>query len=1189
MQRNLTCQKFIVHNRTVLFGVFNRLIQDIVLGGIARTICKMPGMMAACDKFHAGILLIRIVNRQPDRDRLRRGQWPVTRILVPGDRFSVMRHFAEEVRAPADDVLAQQITYAVDNPGVCENIVDFAILQMGRADRIAVPAGCNHSREEIIEVGANLKNLRLVKNRDWSDITFGIELFNLRVPESLGLRDLARIEIQIPLHCSEFSLIGNHLKRRFTSHRFTFGFSRHASFQNSFLRTAFGRYVTLFSGQSELRRDPVTAHRIMLHRLDLNRIRLLIFQCIVLSACSRSFAQVDVARLDGFDFFEKNIRPVLIQHCYECHSAKAKTIRGGLLVDSAQAIRQGGDSGPALVPGDPSSGTLLEALRYESFEMPPRGKLPQHIIDNFETWIKMGAPDPRTEPTHAPPAPRIDLQKGRKFWSFQPVRKPSIPQPHHTLWPRNEIDLFILARLEEQALHPANDANELTLLRRLYFDLTGLPPSVQQISEFLANPSPQKIEQTVDELLNSPEFGRLWGRHWLDLARYSDSTGGGRSLLYETAWRYRNYVIDAFNQDKPFNDFLREQIAGDLLDPETPTDSQIIATGFLALGPHNYENQDKEQLRMDVVDEQIDTIGRVFMAMTIGCARCHDHKFDPIPTTDYYALAGIFRSTNSLVDGNVSKWVSTELPLSPDLQAKRDEHAVKLANLKQDSKILHDRIQELKQRLPAIQLDNHQAELTGTWQESTSIKGFIGLNYQHSSNLGDAAEYRFEGEPRRYSVQVSYTPAPNRTRQAGVTIEAADGIHELKIDQQVAPNVDGMFHDLGDFAAGSHLVVTVRPTEKKPTIIDSVRLIAIPDANNSQELAAASELDEAEQRLRNVENELELLKKREPEPGPTAISVAELEEPADYNVCIRGDVHQLGQAVERGFLSVIETNSRFSIPEDQSGRLQLANWLVDPEHPLTARVYVNRIWHQLFGTGLVRTVDNFGVPGEVPSHPELLDYLALQFIEDGWSTKSLIRRIVLSRTYQLSSEPETRASVDPENRLLSHQNRKRLRAEAILDSLLFCAGKLDLSGSEDSIRPGTKSEYGYEFEFGQRAVYLPVFRNRLPDLFSVFDFPDPNLASGRRTSSTIAPQSLFLMNSSFLQAHADATAQLALAQVGESHDRLRWLILTILNREPHSDEIRLFEDHLGNDAEVQEKWTAIAKALFSSLDFRYLD
>ena len=369
----------------------------------------------------------------------------------------------------------------------------------------------------------------------------------------------------------------------------------------------------------------------------------------------------------GIEFFEKKIRPVLVQHCHECHAADSKAIKGGLLLDSREGWRKGGDSGPSIISGKPSDSLLIKALRHEDgLEMPPKGKLSDEIVADFVKWVEMGAPDPRKGGPVKVIKREIDIKAGQQFWSFQPITTPPIPAVKASSWPASTIDRFILAKLEAAGLQPVADADRTALLRRVTFDLIGVPPSPEEMDAFAADQSPDAYERVVERLLASPQFGERWGRHWLDLSRFAESSGGGRSMIFPEAWRYRDYVIRSFSDDKPFDRFVLEQLAGDLLPADSPQqrEEQLVATALLALGPTNYEEQDKQALEFDVVDEQIDTIGRTYLGMTIGCARCHDHKFDPIPTRDYYAIAGILRSTHLLIHDNVSKWHETPLPMS---------------------------------------------------------------------------------------------------------------------------------------------------------------------------------------------------------------------------------------------------------------------------------------------------------------------------------------------------------------------------------------------------------------------------------------------------------------------------------------------------------------------------------------------
>lgn len=943
----------------------------------------------------------------------------------------------------------------------------------------------------------------------------------------------------------------------------------------------------------------------------LKRVLLVIF-LIITGSVQTVYAKDTSAKDRGIEFFEAKIRPVLIKHCYECHAADAKSIRGGLLLDTRAGTLTGGDSGASVVPGKPDESLLLESLRFESFEMPPSGKLAPEVIADFETWIKMGAPDPRDGESKVV-RESIDLEQGKEFWAFRPFQKHPIPEVDNAAWSHSAIDRFIRKRQQEQNLAPVAIADRTTLVRRLYFDLTGLPPTPDQIDEFLKDQSPDAVERLVNQLLASPHFGERWGRYWLDVARYSQSTGGGRSLLYNSAWRYRNYVIDSFNADKPFTQFIKEQIAGDILPSRDfhQEREQLIATAFLLLGPTNYELQDKEQLRMDVIDEQIQTVGRAFLGMTLGCARCHDHKFDPIPATDYYALAGIFRSTHVLTPGNVAGWTTRTLPVPPEQQQAYEEYEQQLASLTSLQKRKKKQLKQLELQLDSIVLDDSAATLVGDWKQSTFMKDYIGKGYIHDKHQSKGEKLvKFVPQKLksgRYDVQLAYNSAESRASRVPVTIKTATGKHTVYVNQRVAPT-DGTFASLGQFeftgTEEEEIIVSNEGTDGF-VIVDAIRFISAPvekrtEANKQAEATAAhyqqTSLNIASTRkdLQRLKKEIATLKKSAPESLPEIMAVEEEAEPGDYHLLIRGDVHNLGKKVPRGFVTVAQTGKPTPIPETVSGREELADWIASPENPLTARVYANRIWHHLFGEGIVRTVDNFGLRGERPSHPELLDHLALRLIENGWSTKALIREIVLSRTYQLASQSTAeQRDADADNRLLTHQNHRRLEAEAIRDSILFVSGQLNLDQHQQTIRPETKSEYGYVFQNPYRSVYIPVFRNRLHELLAVFDFPDPNLSVGRRNTSTLSTQALYLMNNPFVLEQSELLANRMIQEHPKnSRERLDALFRTTLGRRPHKTEranaTRFLTQQTTAGTSETEAWTALCQTIIACIDFRYI-
>ncbi len=906
---------------------------------------------------------------------------------------------------------------------------------------------------------------------------------------------------------------------------------------------------------------------------------------------------------EKFGFFEKEIRPLFHEHCYKCHSAEAEKLKGGLLLDSRQGWATGGDSGPAIVPGDVEGSLLLRAVSYEDddLQMPPKYKLADHERTALAKWVETGAPDPRVSQVVGK-GMGIDLAKGREFWSFRPVAHHAVPKMNPALGQEENldaIDWFILARLARENVKPVGLAKPETLLRRLYFDLIGLPPTPEQIDDFLADPSPEAYARLVDRLLGSPQFGETWGRHWLDVARFAESSGGGRSLMFKDAWRFRDYVISAFNEDKPFNQFIREQIAGDLLPAASreQRNEQLIAAGFLALGPHNYELQDKELLRMEVVDEQIVTIGRAFLGMTLGCVRCHEHKFDPIPMDDYYALAGILRSTQSLVPGNVSGWVAHDLLLEPALKKAIDKHAAKTKEANVALKAAKKELLEVEaiQGGEGIVVDNLQAEKVGDWMKSTSNKTFFGDNYIHDKGEGKGqkkviftAELPEAGE---YEVRFGYTAGANRAQKAPVTIGHTNGPTTILINQREKPPINNNFKVLGRFQFSSGKAVVSISNDHTSDVVIADAVVFVPIA----ELKKDSDLEQRLAKLRGEVDRLvkrvDALKKTKPTDLPKAMSVQDEKETGDWHVHIRGEIRNKGAIVPRGFLQVAskaKTVAQPTIAAGRSGRLELAEWVASGDNPLTSRVMVNRIWHHLLGHGLVRTPDNFGKTGELPSHAGLLDWLAWRFVDDSWSVKSMIRQIVLSRAYRRASTGESAGQTDdPENRLLWRSNRKHLSAEAIRDSILSVSGQLDMQQGGPTIRKFSQYDLGYEFDTIRRSVYVPFFRNSMLEVLEVFNAANPNVTTGRRTETTLPTQALYMLNSPFMNAEARrAGGRLARVDTTDTL-RVRMAYRLVLGREPRADEAGLALEFLGQTDTGD--WTALLHSLFASVDFRTLD
>ncbi len=976
----------------------------------------------------------------------------------------------------------------------------------------------------------------------------------------------------------------------------------------------------------------------------------------------------------GIEFFEKKIRPVLVQHCYECHSTEAKSLKAGLLLDSRDGWKRGGDSGPALLPSKPNDSLLIKAMKHEDgLEMPPKGKLPDEVIADFTKWIEQGAPDPRTAPAKALARREIDINAGKEFWCFRPIAQPTIPSVKDKAWPRADIDRFILAKQESVGIRAIGDADRATWLRRVTFDLIGLPPTPAEMDDFVLDSSPDAREQVVDRLLASPHFGERWGRHWLDIARFAESSGGGRSMILAEAWRYRDYVIRSFNNDKPFDRFLLEQLAGDLLPFDSPQQQEehLVATALLALGPTNYEEQDKQALEFDVVDEQIDTLGKAVLGMTIGCARCHDHKFDPIPQRDYYALAGIFRSTHLLDHDNVSKWIERPLPMSAELAASVKQHEVAVADLKKQIEAVKSEEKRLAsaskknaadddddmpgtprgpielKAFAGIVIDDADAKKVGEWTHSQFSKHYIGDGYSHDGNK-DKGQKTLTFSPTvpkagLYEVRLAYNSGDTRASNVPIEILDLDGEHDFKINQRTPPPIDHRFVSLGNYRfdeSGQWYILISNEGTDGHVIVDALQLLPAesrepkaesrPSKPVAKKSAAVKTTD-----LKDLEKQLKELNDRAPY-RPMAMSLEEAKQIEETQIRIRGNVHSKGDKVPRGFLQVASYGSPSLPPPKESGRRELAAWMTSSTNPLTARVLANRVWHHLFGVGLVRTVDNFGSTGETPSHPELLDHLAMRLMSDGWSVKSLVREIVLSRTYGLASTeygvPSTKngtsktikresgrsaedsvlsteysvlstqcAAVDPENRLLWRQNRRRHSAEAIRDAMLLTSDSLERTMFGRTLRnpkqDGPNANVGemtYVFDETRRSVYTPILRNRLLELFEAFDFADPNLSIGRRNVTTVPTQALYLMNSPFvLDQSRDAARELLSQPDLTEEQRVIAAYRTTVGREPTPRErslaLRVVSPSSENTTPSPIAWERLFQALFASVDFRFLD
>ena len=926
---------------------------------------------------------------------------------------------------------------------------------------------------------------------------------------------------------------------------------------------------------------------------------------------------------DQVEFFEKKVRPVLEQNCKACHSAQLKTAE--LDLSSAEGFVRGGQSGPLVSLDNPASSRLLQAIGFEEkLKMPPTGKLTENEIADLTEWVKMGAPWPgaaailakqadKKSPTIESPPKFTNEQKN--FWAFQPMLDPELPAVADNGWEQSPIDRFILAKLEEKGIQPSSPADKMTLLRRASFDLTGLPPTEEEITEFLADDSPGAFKKVVNRLLDSPRYGEHWGRHWLDVARYADSTGNDEDHRYPYAWRYRDYVIQAFNDDLPYDQFVREQIAGDLLpsgDAEGINRRGIVATGLLALGPKAVAQQDKKKMLYDVYDEQLDVVSKAFLGLTVTCARCHDHKFDPILQRDYYALTGIFASTRSfsdaqthvskllfkplvdpriyeaykdhkeqrfyarfdiedLVAGGADKHNDSVYPLLKDYMMSAREiiedgaSAAVLAKQKQLDEVMLDRW------VGYLKPGNESAKHLDDWRQATK---------RDLDKVAGAYQKRFDErtEKWRKDLEKWRKTVKQMVKEANMPPPPKPKFRE---------QIDAFYHDV---------------------IFKENGPFYLSEEQQEETLTSESRAKLAE--LRATLKELEETALPEP---PMACAVEE-GEIVDQRLHIRGDHNNPGEQVPKGFPVILGGLDQPAIAEG-SGRLALANWLTQPDHPLTARVMVNRIWQWHFGEGIVTTPSNFGTTGTLPTHPELLDLLARHFVRSGWSVKAMHRLMMLSSSYQASSAAaEEQNRLDPENRLLSHFNRRRLNVEETHDGLLAMEGKLDLTmGGTIQAGVGTDGENSSQRlsvnpeQVTRRMVYVPLRRANLPTLLNLFDFGDATTTSGKRSNTNVAPQALFMMNSEFVAERAKNLAERLLAERSPAahsanHEtlsdsrRVERAYRITLNREADPGEIdsaltyvsslkNKFQDSIsGTDA-----WQSFCHILLASNDFIYVD
>jgi len=988
------------------------------------------------------------------------------------------------------------------------------------------------------------------------------------------------------------------------------------------------------------------------------------------------------------DHFEKLVRPVLVEHCQKCHGPKKQ--ESGLRVDSREALMRGGDGGPAVVPGKPKEGTLLTAIRQAGkVSMPPSGKLTDPQIAALEKWVSDGAVWPEEPPAAADKRTGGITAADRNHWAFKPVVAPPLPAVRDAAWPANEIDRFIRAKLDARGLKPNAVADKRTLIRRVTFDLTGLPPTPVEIARFLEDDSPGAFGTVVDRLLASKHYGERWGRHWLDVARYADTAGDGADYPVREAYRYRDWVIDAVNADMPYDQFLREQIAGDILAREGPPAlyaGRVTATGFLAIGKRYGYNPGPDYQHLDFADA-IDSVGRSLLGLSLGCARCHDHKYEPITTADYYALYGIFQSTKWAFPGGEEQKRPTQFPplVPPTEVAKWDkDRAEELARLDACIEQLKAARAALDDKFAAGGVDlgfEGQAlgkPLAGVWlsQGPVSVRADAQSPFAHvhaggtrgvrleSGSAGDGIRYVFPNKlkavaGRQMHFSIDFRP---------VDVKATTGSHRLYLGRGVVeslalecsitktefavrngskwevvckltpgdwvtlrltidPNtktyagVVGKGGDLTTFAdkslgSGWDGVIDTficdgqghSPGKPAEHDLDNIGLQDKPFAAVGTKLPAPGPpRADLKDRLAKLDAELAAASQSRAAaeamvPYPLAYGVSE-GTPVNARIQKRGEPDKLGAEVPRRFLEVLGGDSIAKASE--SGRRDLAAWIARPANPLTARVFVNRVWGWHFGRGLVPTPSDFGTRGEPPTHPELLDWLAADFVKADWSLKALHRRIVTSRTYQLaSSDDPVSLTADPDNRFLWKHARQTLDAESVRDAMLAVGGRLDRT------RPGPHpfppiSSWGFTihapfhavYDSDHRSVYLMLQRNRRHPFLALFDAADPNLSVAERMPTVTPTQTLYLMNSPFVHDQAKAFGQRLLSAPGDDATRVRLAFEMAHGCLPTEAEVKDAREFLDGYAKrlggakdtTATAWAALGRVLLTGNAFLYVD
>jgi Protein of unknown function (DUF1553)/Protein of unknown function (DUF1549)/Planctomycete cytochrome C len=879
----------------------------------------------------------------------------------------------------------------------------------------------------------------------------------------------------------------------------------------------------------------------------------------------------------GGDFFESKVRPLLVEHCFQCHSAKAKSLKGGLRLDSFDAMRQGGDTGPAVVPGDVEASLLVRAVKYDDdvLRMPPKGKLPDASVAALAEWVRGGAIGPHaTERAVATKSPGIDFESARTHWAYQPLREPAIPSVHNQSWQQSPVDSFVLASLEAARLTPSPRADRRTLIRRVYYDLIGLPPTARETEAFESDRLPDAFDRVVDRLLASPHYGERWGRHWLDVARYADTKDGvlmfGDDRVRPFAYTYRDYVIHAFNEDLGFDRFVHEQLAADLVARKDQS-WRLAAMGFLTLGrmfDNNYHDQ---------IDDRIDTVTRGFLGLTVACARCHDHKYDAIPTADYYSLYGVFASSEAPLElplierpGDPRRGSAFEKQVASKRRELREfvDSQYKLlsaaARTRTPDYLVHAATTSpdpLETAIFFLSLapEDLRPQIVARWRrflDQRAERNDPVFGPWHDLMALADSEY-----PANTAAIISRWRARRRGTQSGqlnpligellsqasfrARADVARAYGELirKVDEEERGSKASRSSAAENEAR--HQIAAILGDHDSPVYFPKSQIFSyLSRVEKDGFLGKLTELDRMAVKAEDA--------------SPRAMVLLDAEELCAPRIFVRGNPSQPGGPVPRQFLRVIAGPDRSPFPHG-SGRLDLAQAITAPSNPLTSRVIVNRLWMHHFGEPMVSTPSDFGTRSTPPSHPKLLDYLAARLQRERWSIKAMHRLIMLSSTYQQASfDRPACQQVDPENRLLWRFHRRRLDLEAIRDTLLFVSGRLDreMEGRPVDVAGDSKNR--------RRTVYGMVDRQSLPGVFRAFDFASPDQSAERRPRTTVPQQALFVMNAPFVIEQAKAlAARPDVAGASSAEARVVALYRAVLARSPIAAEAQAASRFLG--------------------------